>query len=35
MHFFYVDEAGCTGDNLQNADQPIFVIGGVSIRDEG
>ncbi len=35
MHFFYVDEAGCTGNDLCNAEQPIFVMGGVSIRDEG
>lgn len=35
MHFFYVDEAGCTGDNLADPDQPIFVLGGISVRDEG
>lgn len=35
MHFFYLDEAGCTGANLLDSDQPVFVLGGVSIRDEG
>jgi len=29
MHFFYVDETGCTGADLNNAEQPIFVIGGI------
>ena len=35
MHFYYMDEAGCTGNNLSDDEQPIFVLGGVSIRDEG
>ena len=35
MHFFYLDESGCTGCDLTNADQPIFVLGGISVRDEG
>lgn len=35
MHFFYLDEAGCTGNDLGNAQQPVFVLGGVSVRDEG
>lgn len=35
MHFYYLDEAGCTGADLNNAQQPIFVLGGVSVRDEG
>lgn len=35
MHFYYLDEAGCTGEDLNNAQQPIFVLGGVSVRDEG
>lgn len=35
MHFYYMDEAGCTGSDLSNAEQPIFVLGGVSVRDEG
>jgi len=30
-----MDEAGCTGNDLSNAEQPIFVLGGVSVRDEG
>jgi hypothetical protein len=34
MHFFYLDESGCTGTDLTNQQQPIFVLGGVSIRDE-
>lgn len=35
MHFFYVDESGDTGANLADEHQPIFVIGGISVRDEG
>lgn len=35
MHFYYLDEAGCTGEDLNNDQQPIFVLGGVSVRDEG
>lgn len=35
MHFYYLDEAGCTGADLQNQEQPIFVLAGVSVRDEG
>ena len=35
MHFYYIDEAGCTGSDLFNHEQPIFVLGGVSVRDEG
>jgi len=34
MHFFYNDESGDTGRDLQNAEQPIFVLGGVSLSDE-
>ena len=34
MHFFYIDEAGCTGADLSSADQPIFIIGGLSVTDE-
>lgn len=34
MHFFYLDETGCTGPNLKDLDQPIFVIGGISVSDE-
>lgn len=35
MHFFYIDEAGCTGEDLCNNQQPVFVAGGVVVRDEG
>lgn len=35
MHFYYLDEAGCTGPDLNNDEQPIFVLGGISVRDEG
>lgn len=35
MHFFYLDEAGCTGQDLQNQEQPVFVAGGLIVRDEG
>ena len=35
MHFFYLDETGCTGADLNNPEQPIFVLGGISVRDEG
>lgn len=35
MHFYYIDESGCNGRDLQNPEQPIFVAGGVIVRDEG
>lgn len=35
MHFYYLDESGCTGRDLQNEEQPIFVLGGISVRDGG
>ena len=35
MHFFYVDESGDTGANLADVHQPIIVLGGISVRDEG
>lgn len=35
MHFFYLDESGDTGANLVGQHQPIFVLGGISVRDEG
>jgi hypothetical protein len=35
MHFFYLDETGDTGTDLKNAEQPIFVLGGVTVRDKG
>lgn len=34
MHFFYLDESGCNGRDLTNTEQPIFVIGGIVLRDE-
>ena len=34
MHFYYLDEAGCTGGNLNDDKQPVFVLGGVSVRDK-
>lgn len=34
MHFFYLDESGCNGRDLRNPEQPIFVIGGIVLRDE-
>ncbi len=35
MHFFYTDESGDTGKNLTDPAQPVFVMGGVNLRDEG
>ena len=35
MHFFYLDESGDTGANLEDGQQPIFVLGGIHLRDEG
>ncbi|MEI7825381.1 MAG: hypothetical protein WCI01_08775 [Chlorobiaceae bacterium] len=35
MHFYYLNEAGCAGEDLNNPEQPIFVSDGLSIRDEG
>lgn len=35
MHFFYLDESGCSGTNLADMQQPIFVMGGISVRDSG
>lgn len=34
MHFFYLDESGCTGADLNEPKQPIFVLGGVSVSDD-
>ena len=34
MHFFYLDETGCTGADLENPEQPIFVLGGISVSDD-
>ena len=35
MHFFYLDESGDTGGDLNTPDQPIMILGGVNLRDEG
>jgi len=35
MHFFYLDETGCTGADLNNPEQPIFVLGGISVKAQG
>jgi len=35
MHFFYIDETGCNGRDLSQKQQPIFVSGGIILRDEG
>lgn len=35
MHFFYLDESGDTGKNLSDTNQPVFVLGGISVRDKG
>lgn len=35
MHFFYTDESGDTGRNLRDPNQPIMVLGGVNLRDQG
>lgn len=34
MHFFYIDETGDTGQDLLNVQQPIFVMGGLTVSDE-
>lgn len=34
MHFFYLDETGCTGADLKNHEQPKFVLGGISVSDD-
>jgi hypothetical protein len=33
MHFFYLDESGDSGANLNDEQQPIFVLGGLSVAD--
>lgn len=35
MHFFYIDEAGCNLRDLQNDEAPIFVLGGIVVKDKG
>jgi hypothetical protein len=34
MHFFYLDESGDSGANLSDEQQPIFVLGGLSVADK-
>jgi len=35
MHFFYIDESGDTGRNLDDPHQPIIVLGGIRITGWG
>lgn len=35
MHFFYIDEAGCNLRDLTNPESPIFVLGGLVVKDKG
>jgi len=35
MHFFYLDETGCNGADLNARQEPIFVLGGISVKDQG
>ncbi len=35
MHFFYIDETGCSGTDLNANQEPIFVLGGISVKDQG
>lgn len=34
MHFFYIDEAGCNGRDLENRESPVFVLGSFIVSDE-
>ena len=34
MHFFYIDESGDTGENINDKNQPIFVLAGLSVADK-
>ena len=34
MHFIYLDEAGNTGNNLNDASQPIFVLGALLVHEQ-
>ena len=34
MHFFYLDETGDTGKDLVTSEQPIFVLGGITVSDK-
>ena len=35
MHFFYLDESGCGGAELEDPQEPIFVLGGIGVKDQG
>ena len=35
MHFTYLDETGCDGSSLVNPQKPIFVLGGITVKDQG
>jgi hypothetical protein len=35
MHFYYIDESGDTGANLADPNQPVVVLRGISVRDDG
>lgn len=35
MHFFYLDETGCNGADLNTSQEPVFVLGGISVKDQG
>lgn len=35
MHFFYLDETGCNGADLNPDQEPIFVLGGIAVKDQG
>lgn len=35
MHFFYLDETGCNGADLNVDQEPIFVLGGIAVKDQG
>lgn len=35
MHFFYIDEAGCNLRDLTHPESPIFVLGGLVVKDKG
>jgi len=34
MHFFYLDESGDSGANLNDEQQPLFVLGGLNVADK-
>jgi len=35
MHFFYIDESGCNLRDLTNPESPVFVLGGLVVKDKG